>query len=290
MATMTMRGRSFETADSPVIRAAAAEFASGFEEGTLRFFDAALARCDRFIDFGAYAGFTSLYAASAGATVRAFEPTPANRALLVANLAANPALAQRIQVFGHGIGACDAEVPVFSKGTTDSGTSVFQDVERGAVLRARPEAVIRLRSAEAVLRESGLNAATLLKIDIEGAEYEVLPAIAAPLAEHRPFLHVSFHPFNLVVAGDTYRSTLWRLRAGLAAAEALACYRFMHIFDAGAWTSFGADDRMDVLRHYLLRAKPVSGIATPQYGFVDGIAFSDQPLVALRDRVTPIPR
>ena len=62
------------------------------------------------------------------------------------------------------------------------------------------------------------------------------------------------------------------------AAEALASYRFLHVFSRGAWETIGAEDRMDFLRHYLLRAKPVPRIHTPQYGFVDALTFSDAPL------------
>ena len=46
-------------------------------------------------------------------------------------------------------------------------------VERGETIVGRPEAVVELRDAAKVLRDSGLNARSLLKVDIEGAEYEV---------------------------------------------------------------------------------------------------------------------
>ena len=275
---MMVRGRVFNVADNPAIQAAALEFTSGFEEGTLRFFDAALPSCDRFIDFGAYVGFTALYAAAAGAPVFAFEPNPANYALLTENVAANPALAPSVALFMHGVGARDEEVPLFAKGAADSGASVFQDVERRTVLRGRPEAIVRIRAAGAVLRQCGLDGRTLLKIDIEGAEYAVLPAIGGLLAEQKPWLHISFHPFNLAAGLEPYRAALARLRAGLEVAEALACYRFMHVFADGTWSSFGPEARMDLLRHYLLRAKPVDRVASPQYGFVDGVGFSDRAL------------
>jgi len=61
-------------------------------------------------------------------------------------------------------------------------------------------------------------------------------------------------------------------------AEALVSYRFMHLYDDEAWYTIGPDERMDFLRQYLLSAKPVPRIATPQFGFVHGIAFSDEAL------------
>jgi FkbM family methyltransferase len=271
-------GRSFRVTDHQLARAAAREFSSGFEEGTLRFFDAVLPRCARMVDFGAYIGFTALYAATHVRTVFAFEPSPVNYELLARNVAENPELASRIRLFRHGLGARDEEVTLYAKGTADSGSSVFREIERDRVLSGQADAVIRLRDAAAVLREIGIDGRTLLKIDIEGAEYEVLRVIAPLLAEQKPWLHVSFHPFNLVARGDAYNNALLRLRYALAAAEALSPYRFIHLYGDEGWCTIGPTERMDFLRQYLLSAKPVPRIATPQYGFVHAIAFSDDPL------------
>lgn len=271
-------GRSFRVTDHPLALAAAREFCSGFEEGTLRFFDAVLPRCTRMVDFGAYIGFTALYAATHVDTVFAFEPSPMNHELLARNVAENPGLASRIRLFRHGLGARDELLTLYAKGTADSGSSVFRQVERDRVMSAQPEAVIPVRDAAVVLHEIGVDRRTLLKIDIEGAEYDVLRAIAPLLADHKPWLHVSFHPFNLVAGGDAYRNALLRLRCALCAAEALASYRYMHLYAEDAWCTIGPAERMDFLRQYLLSAKPVPRIATPQYGFVHAIAFSDDAL------------
>ena len=47
----------------------------------------------------------------------------------------------------------------------------------------------------------------------------------------------------------------------LDVAEALASYRYLHVFSRGAWETIAADDRLEFLRHYLLRAKPVRAFA-----------------------------
>ncbi|HUB14524.1 MAG TPA: FkbM family methyltransferase [Acetobacteraceae bacterium] len=274
---VTRGERSFRLTDDPLAKAAAHEFCGGFEEGTLRLFDAVLPRCTRMVDFGAYIGLTALYAATHVETVYAFEPSPVNYELLARNVAENPDLAPRVHLFRHGLGARDETVTLYAKATADSGSSVFRHVEREGVVAARPDAAIALRDAAAVLREIGIDRQSLLKIDIEGAEYEVLRAIAPLLAASKPWLHVSFHPFNLV-AGDAYDNALLRLRSALGAAEALSSYRFMHLFDDGAWCTISRAERMDFLRQYLLSAKPVPRVATPQYGFVHAIAFSDEEL------------
>lgn len=271
-------GRSFRVTDHPLALAAARQFCSGFEEGTLRFFDAALPRCTRMVDFGAYIGFSALYAATHVDTVFAFEPSPVNHELLARSVAENPGLAPRIRLFRHGLGARDELVTLHAKGTAVSASSVFHQIERDQVQSTQPAAVIPLRDAAVVLHEIGLDRHTLMKIDIGGAEYEVLRSIASLLADYKPWLHVSFHPFNLVAGGDAYNNALLRLRCALGAAEALAPYRYMHLYADDAWCTIGPAERMDFLRQYLLSAKPVPRIATPQYGFVHAIAFSDEEL------------
>ena len=273
------RGRGFRITGHPLAQAAAREFSSGFEEGTLRFFDAVLPNCARMVDFGAHFGFTALYAATWGTDVFAFEPSPTNHELLSRNIAENPELAPRIRLYRHGVGDGDSYAPLYAKAAGDSGSSIFRDVERQGVICALQDAIVPLRDAGAVLQEVGLDRQTLLKIDIEGAEYLVLPSIAGLLAERKPWLHVSFHPFNLVAGSDAYRTALLRLRCTMQVAEALASYRFMHVYeDADGWCTIGPGERMDFLRHYLLSAKKVARVASPQYGFVHAIAFSDQAL------------
>lgn len=276
--TVEVRGRSFQVFSYPVVAAGAREFTSGFEEGTLRFFDAVLPRCNRMIDCGAYIGFTTLYAAGFGVDVTAFEPSRVNFQFLSANVEVNPSLAPRINLYSHGIGTRDERVTLYAKGYADSGSSVFQVIERAQAVTARPESNVELCAGAEVLRRAGLDCRTLLKIDIEGAEYAVLPAIADLLAEPKPWLHVSFHPFNLAADRDPYDAAIGRLRAALQVAESTASYRYMHLFAEGDWCTIGPNDRMSFLRRYLLQPKAVPRIASRQYGFVDAVAFSDEVL------------
>jgi hypothetical protein len=100
------------------------------------------------------------------------------------------------------------------------------------------------------------------------------------LAERKPWLHVSFHPFNLAAECDPYDATIRRLRAALEVAEATSCYRYLHLFADRAWCTIGPSDRLAFLRQYLLQPKALPRIASPQYGFVDTVAFSDEELPA----------
>lgn len=275
------RGQSFRVPDHPAVAHAAVEFTGAWEAGTLAFFDAVLPGCDRMIDLGGYVGLTSLYAAGRVAHVDAFEPNPDNAALFEAGLALNPDRAARIVLYRTAIGARDGEATLFAKGAADSGSSLFEHVERGSVLRGAARATVAVRDAAAELERLGADGRSLVKIDVEGAEYDILPALAPVLARARPHLHISFHPFNLVTGRGAYADAVLRLRRALEAAETLACYRHLHIFDSGVWTRIGPDDRMEFLRRYLLRSKCLPRIASPQYGFTDAIGASDDPLDAL---------
>jgi len=271
-------GRQIAVADTPVTRHAAAEFCSGFEEGTLQFFDAVLPLCRRMIDFGAFVGFTALYAATQVHEVQAFEPSPVNADLFAENVGANPALRGRIRLHRHAVGDRDAVLPLYAKGHADSGSSLFQTVQRATLVQGVPLATVPVRAAGAVLDEIGLDGETLLKIDIEGAEYALLPSIADRLDAARPHLHISFHPYNIVVGDDDYLNQVARLRRAFEVAEAVAPYRFMYFHTEQGWVRIARGDRPALLTQYLLKAKAVPRIATPQYGFTDALALSDTEL------------
>ena len=278
---VSWRGHSFHVIRHPAVAAALAEFRSAFEAGTLQFFDAVLPNCDRMIDVGAYVGLMSLYAAGRVAEVCAFEASPTNFGLLARNVAVNDAVRDRIRLFRHGLGDRDERVVLYRNSVAVSGASIFRTVERGGFVSGAPEASVELRDANAALRGIGVTARTLLKIDIEGAEYLVVPALADLLAGTKPYLHLSFHPFNLVTGDEEYVNTVMRIRRAMEIAAALAPYRFMYCYAQDQWHCIEAADRMVFLREHLLRAKPVPRIGSPQYGFIDAIGFSDVKLPAL---------
>ena len=282
---LTRGGRQFRVAYQPFCRDGVAAFLGEAETATLGFFDAMLPRCSRMIDVGAYVGVMSLYAALQVREVHAVEASPSHQALLRGNIALNPELAGRIQVHPVGVGATDGTAALYRKAFADSGSSMFRSVERTSVLRGQKEADVPVRAMAALLDELGLDAATLLKIDIEGAEYAVLPAIAELLTRRQPFLQVSFHPFN-IVHEDAYLTTLGRLQATVAAAQALSGYRFIYLHGRMAtgrdgWQRVEVGDRPAFLRDYLLAWKQVPRIGSEQLGFVDAVGFSAVPLPEL---------
>ena len=83
------------------------------------------------VDIGANVGWFSLNGAAAGGRVVAFEAMPSNIALLRRSFCANPWLAERIALFGTGLGSKRATCGIIS-GTTNKGdghTVCSDDIE-----------------------------------------------------------------------------------------------------------------------------------------------------------------
>lgn len=270
------------TARIPAVAHAVCEFTSGNEEGTLQFFGAVLPHCRRFIDVGAYIGLLSLYAADRAEEIIAFEPSPTHRALFAENLAANhatePDLARRIRVVPAALGVTEGVAPLYRKAFADSGSSLFQSVERHSILHGQVEAEVDILPAAKTLDGIGLDPATLIKIDIEGSEYALIPEIAPLLERGRPFLHLSFHPFNLLAGAPGPATTLLRLGRAIELAASLQFYPYIYLFQNGAWTEITQDRYQRFIDEYLLKPKPVPRIASRQYGFIDAAGFSPIPL------------
>ncbi len=114
------------------------------------------------LDVGANIGLFSLRHARAGARVYAVEPHPEAFARLERNLAAN-GLGQRVTALPCALGAAEGWARLRG-GRATPLTRVIPD-RSGAV---------RLRTLDALAAELGLARIDLLKLDVEGAEVEVL--------------------------------------------------------------------------------------------------------------------
>lgn len=147
-----------------------------------------------FVDIGAWVGPTALLAAACGATVTAFEPDPAARAGLEANLRANPALGARIAVHPAALSARDGVATMRARRKPgDSMSSLVAGSGEGWE--------VRVLSPASLLTLVPPAASRVLKIDIEGGEYAALasPEAAVLVAPPTRAAIVAFHP-RLVAA------------------------------------------------------------------------------------------
>ena len=178
--------------------------AGAWEPETLDLLDRLLAPGDQFVDVGAWIGPTTLYAAARGARVAAYECDPVALRLLRRNVALNPGLAPLITLHEYALGESDGRLTLWSEALGNSETSIFAEHEREDVVRACEQSVaVEVRDARAVFDEAGYASgeSTLIKIDVEGAEFRILPRLAGVAAASRAVWYVSFHERNVNPAG-----------------------------------------------------------------------------------------
>jgi FkbM family methyltransferase len=164
---------------------------------------------DTFLDVGANTGFYSLLAVTAHRRARAiaYEPVPEIAELLRANLAANPQGARvtvRAVAIGDRAGTADLHLPpAQADGTIETSASLDPGFK---------EAVDRVVTVEADTLDGAWAAAgrppvSVVKVDVEGAEPQVLAGAGELLAACRPVLSVE-------VLREADVDSLDRLRAG----------------------------------------------------------------------------
>ena len=174
-----------------------------YERGATRLVQTMLGRGGIFIDIGANAGYyTVLAAARVGNTGRvfAFEPNPAVRTRLQHHVALN-AVTHRVAISGIALGACNVDavefylscipensglsslVPPKPAATSFDGTRIPVS-DRGL----HPDVKIRvpIRTFDSWAETAGVSGADLVKIDVEGAELDVLRGMSRSL-ETRAF-------------------------------------------------------------------------------------------------------
>jgi FkbM family methyltransferase len=201
-----------------------------WEPETLDLLDRLLEPAARFVDVGAWIGPTSLYAAHRGARVAAYECDPVALRLLHRNLELNPSLATQITVHPHALGEHDGRLRMWSQALGDSETSIFAWHEREGQVRACQDSVlVDVRDARVVFEAAGYaaDASTLIKLDVEGAEFTILPHLAPLVATSRAVWYVSFHELNLNPPGTSATVA----RAG-EMQRALSAFAGFHWYDA----------------------------------------------------------
>jgi FkbM family methyltransferase len=168
-----------------------------WEPGTVAAVEALVGPRTVFLDIGAWVGPLTLIAAARGARVVAVEADPRALALLEANLAANPDLAGSVTVVGRA--ASTSATPVRMGAPRKPGDSMSSVLLAGAPggWTADPASPGELVTIAAVGDDERL----VVKLDIEGGEYELLPELVRALPEAADALLVAFHPKELARAG-----------------------------------------------------------------------------------------
>jgi FkbM family methyltransferase len=141
-------------------------------------------------DIGGYRGYMSGVMAAAGAAkVVVFEPLPENQQAIRRFCALNPSLP--VELLCLAVGAQDgfahlATMP--DRSMAKLATSPFQPYAHALGVIA-----VRLRTIDALVREQTIPPPDLVKIDVEGAECDVLAGAAETLRRWRPTVLLEAH-------------------------------------------------------------------------------------------------
>ena len=138
------------------------------------------------LDLGGNIGLFSLLAATAnfGSQIHAYEPGPPNIQIFEKNLAANPALAGRIHLHREAVGGNTRAVEWFFDSSNPGGSGLF--TTNGEKFSVQIHAL-----AEVVHALPGR--VRLAKIDIEGAEFELLAETPAEIWQRIDAVSLELH-------------------------------------------------------------------------------------------------
>lgn len=144
---------------------------------------------DHVIDAGACLGDTALsFAATVGPAGRvyAFDVVKNHLEIIRHNMAQNPELENRIELFGFGLGdrCTGVENPVLSGNVVAPGFS-FNSLP--------DEAPIPVRTIDSLVDSGGIRRVDFIKMDIEGYELRALQGAAVTLRRFRPKLAISIY-------------------------------------------------------------------------------------------------
>lgn len=186
---VSVRAQSFTVQEDAFAAFWARVAAGNWEPDSFAVIDRLVIPDTTFVDIGAWIGPLTLYAASVGGAVHAIEPDPVARTVLQANIGLNPRLSKRIKVHSMAIG--DRTGPA----RLGNITSAYGGDSMSSLLYANAPVswVVESTTLDQFLTAVGGPVPSLIKIDTEGTEVELLNAARGWLAATRPPLLLSVH-------------------------------------------------------------------------------------------------
>lgn len=188
---VTVGDRSFDVETGPHHRFWKRVNRGDWEPETFAIFDQHINSDTLFLDVGAWIGSTSLYGAQLGRYCVAFEPDPVAFAELSRNVAANAQAewVQRLEIHERAVNKDGQSFTLggTSEGADSTSSALFPNRESQWTVNA-----LRLPDVLAKHRKPGQP--VFLKIDIEGGEYDLIPAVRDILADPLVTAYISFHP------------------------------------------------------------------------------------------------
>jgi FkbM family methyltransferase len=154
---------------------------------------------DVVVDIGAHKGIFSIFAALQGDNVKVFsyEPVPINFTLLQENIKLNR-LADRIKAFNLAVASEAGSSTMFIRdGVKDSVSHSFH-------YRTKQDFPLEVRcvTLENIFEQNGIDKCNFLKLDCEGAEYQILFNTSKELFNRIERIAMEYHPIKSLVGAD----------------------------------------------------------------------------------------
>lgn len=168
-----------------------------WEPELIRFLEQYVRPDSIFVDVGANIGYHTLYMASHGDDVRcvAFEPHPENYRSLVENTALNDF--DHVEAYDFAIGEKTGEMDfyfhshkAYNRGL--SGTRLSGGAQQNEFIRG----LVSVKPLDGTLNAEDLGKVSVLKIDTQGYEFEVLSGAKKLIQTSRPVIAFEHHPYG----------------------------------------------------------------------------------------------
>jgi FkbM family methyltransferase len=157
-----------------------------------------------FVDVGAHIGYYSLKAASLVGPhghILSVEPNPQTLPKLRGNIAASDASA--VSVWPVACAASESTLQFYAAPESNTGESSLSRENASQEGTAAVSYSVPARPLDAIVKEAKLDRVDVIKIDVEGAEFEVLKGASQTLALYHPVLIIELVDHQLKAMGTS---------------------------------------------------------------------------------------
>lgn len=142
------------------------------------------------IDLGSWNGITSLYLAQKSSLVYAIDPDNDCFLELIKNIDLNPLIKEKIKPIKKAISNVNGKTNLFARENYGESSSSILKRKRDLLSSAQIETI----TFDNFIQQNNIEKITFIKMDIEGAEFLILPTIGSALQKLKyPTLYISFH-------------------------------------------------------------------------------------------------
>lgn len=145
-----------------------------------RFYD--IKKDDIIIDIGAHVGIFTLRAARQAKNVLAIEPHPFNYSLLTNNVKANKLV--NVQTLRLALWSSNGKMKLYLASSASHSLKPYLK-DKSKYLE------VQTKTLDTIIKELGIKRVNFIKIDVEGAELEVLRGAEETLKENDPFISIA---------------------------------------------------------------------------------------------------